>query len=152
MNALFELIGTSKFVTEQEVQTICDTPEYNVEFGKLIKWGPNKNKVKVDYHHKPTSQIALKWVKTIAFARIQFGSPFDENTNDIKLRSNRNIQDEFDFLEKLNYIDYDSGYGIQELFGIIVFKDGTWLEREEYDGSEWWKHCELPTEESLFSN
>lgn len=40
---------------------------------------------------------------------------------------------------------YDSGYGGQELFGWVVFKDGTWLERGEYDGSEWWAYKEPPT-------
>ena len=34
--------------------------------------------------------------------------------------------------------DYDNGYGLQELFGIIVFNDGLVLKRAEYDGSEWW--------------
>lgn len=38
--------------------------------------------------------------------------------------------------------DYDSGYGIQELFGVVYCKDSddnpTWLTRGEYDGSEWW--------------
>ena len=152
MNALFELIGTTEIVTEQEAQTICDTPEYNVEFGKLIRWGPNKGKIKVGYHHKPTSQIALKWVKTIAFAKIQFGDCFDENPVNIELRSNRNRQDELDFLENLSYINYDEGYGSQRLFGTIVFKDGTWLERHEYDGSEWWEYKKLPKEEELFNN
>ena len=39
---------------------------------------------------------------------------------------------------------YDSGYGSQEvaLDLIIVFKDSSYLEREEYDGSEWWRLIE----------
>jgi len=36
--------------------------------------------------------------------------------------------------------EYDDGFGGQELDGTIVFKDGTWLERGEYDGSEWWEY------------
>lgn len=42
--------------------------------------------------------------------------------------------------------EYDSGYGCQEAAAdlIIMFKDGSWLEREEYDGSEWWIHREIP--------
>ena len=39
----------------------------------------------------------------------------------------------------LNF-DYDDGYGAQHLFGLVLFKDNTWLERAEYDGSEWWEH------------
>lgn len=39
---------------------------------------------------------------------------------------------------------YDNGYGGQELFGYIWYKDGTWSERGEYDGKEWWRHIERP--------
>lgn len=46
-------------------------------------------------------------------------------------------------LDKLNFT-YDNGYGGQKLFGYIVFTDGTWLERAEYDGSEWWTYKQIP--------
>jgi hypothetical protein len=44
------------------------------------------------------------------------------------------------FFERIKGIEYYSGYGHQEINpGLqIVFKDGSFLEREEYDGSEWW--------------
>lgn len=45
--------------------------------------------------------------------------------------------------------EYDAGYGSQELFGCILFEDGSWLEREEYDGSEWWEYHRAPTVEDL---
>jgi hypothetical protein len=37
-------------------------------------------------------------------------------------------------------VDYDAGYGGQEIATdlVVVFADGSWLERGEYDGSEWW--------------
>lgn len=46
----------------------------------------------------------------------------------------------------LNDIDreYDDGYGWQELFGFIWWKDGTWSSRYEYDGKECWVHHEVP--------
>jgi hypothetical protein len=49
--------------------------------------------------------------------------------------------------EELNHIDmeYDAGYGSQELYGIVLFNDNTWLQRAEYDGSEWWVHMYPPT-------
>lgn len=34
--------------------------------------------------------------------------------------------------------EYDNGYGTQEISGVVLFKDNTWLSRGEYDGSEWW--------------
>ena len=48
------------------------------------------------------------------------------------------------FLQNLNF-DYDNGYGRQELFGSIWYTDGTWSERGEYDGSEWWDY-KIPPE------
>ena len=48
-----------------------------------------------------------------------------------------------DFLKQIDF-SYDAGYGSQELFGIIWFKDGTWGDRGEYDGSEWWELHEMP--------
>lgn len=47
------------------------------------------------------------------------------------------------FLQSLDYI-YDSGYGGQELHGTIWYKDGTWSDRGEYDGSEWWNYNSVP--------
>jgi hypothetical protein len=39
---------------------------------------------------------------------------------------------------------YYNGYGSQELFGIIWYVDGSWSERVEYDGSEWWGYRSCP--------
>ena len=47
-----------------------------------------------------------------------------------------------DFLEMSDY-EYDNGYGGAEVLDnlVIVFKDGTYLYRNEYDGSEWWDYA-----------
>lgn len=39
-------------------------------------------------------------------------------------------------------IDYDDGYGSQEIAAdlVVAFTDGGFLRREEYDGSEWWEY------------
>ena len=44
--------------------------------------------------------------------------------------------------EKVLDIDYDDGYGGQEIAAdlVVVFTDGGFLRREEYDGSEWWEY------------
>ena len=47
------------------------------------------------------------------------------------------------FLNSLNF-EYDNGYGSQELFGTVWFEGGTWAERDEYDGSEWWSYVGRP--------
>lgn len=47
------------------------------------------------------------------------------------------------FFKSLDFM-YDAGYGGQQLFGTVWLKDGIWLTRGEYDGSEWWDHHSLP--------
>ena len=48
------------------------------------------------------------------------------------------------FLAKLDF-KYDSGYGMQEVDGRVwLMEEGTWLERGEYDGSEWWVYRKCP--------
>lgn len=43
--------------------------------------------------------------------------------------------------------DYDEGYGSVEVDGsLVVAGDGWWLERAEYDGSEWWEFRRPPEE------
>lgn len=39
---------------------------------------------------------------------------------------------------------FDSSFGTQELFGVIWYDDGSWSERAEYDGSEWWAYKTCP--------
>lgn len=47
--------------------------------------------------------------------------------------------------ETIADIEYDDDYGIEEIYRdlIVVGKD-FWLERHEYDGSEWWEYKEMP--------
>lgn len=46
-------------------------------------------------------------------------------------------------LPRLDF-EYDDGFGGQQLFGYIWYTDGTWSDRSEYDGSEWWQHQVRP--------
>lgn len=40
---------------------------------------------------------------------------------------------------ELDSWEYDDGFGCQEFCGFITFKNSNmWLQRKEYDGSEWW--------------
>lgn len=46
--------------------------------------------------------------------------------------------------------EFDAGYGGTEVAeDLIVVGDNWWLERREYDGSEWWEYKEKPTEPKL---
>lgn len=52
----------------------------------------------------------------------------------------------FDSIEALDVVyGYSGGNGEQDLFGIVLFKDGSWLERGEYDGTEWWNYRKQPS-------
>ena len=47
--------------------------------------------------------------------------------------------------------NYDNGFGGQEVAeDIKVVGDYWWLERHEYDGSEWWEYKEMPTKPKEF--
>jgi len=42
--------------------------------------------------------------------------------------------------------EYDPGFGGAEVLqDLVVVGDDWWLEREEYDGSEWWEFKRKPT-------
>lgn len=89
-------------------------------------------------------------------------SEFIQNTNGLKIlccqinvetNNGENIeaklttgwcQEEYDEFIKSIDVEYDSGYGGQRLFGTIWFTDGTWFDRGEYDGSEWWHYNICP--------
>lgn len=43
-------------------------------------------------------------------------------------------------------VNYDDGYGAQEIADdLVIVGDNWWLERMEYDGSEWWEFKEKPS-------
>tara|TARA_R110000868_G_scaffold234054_3_gene487767 strand:+ start:1798 stop:2109 length:312 start_codon:yes stop_codon:yes gene_type:complete len=83
-------------------------------------------------------------------------SDFSKEVSDIKCLTISYEQQTFnlkigwteqDWNKLLNDLDfeYHEGYGGQELFDSIVwFNDGSWLERGEYDGSEWWAYKTTP--------
>lgn len=61
-----------------------------------------------------------------------------------------NLKCSFEEFQELADITYDNGYGSQEILSslTVVFKDGSRLIRDEYDGSESWKFL-LPLVEDL---
>lgn len=56
--------------------------------------------------------------------------------------------------ESLSKINYDSDFGKQNLFGIILMNDKTWYDREEHeecDGAEWWRYNRCPTKKDVLA-
>lgn len=49
------------------------------------------------------------------------------------------------FEEVARKTDYDNGFGAAEIrFDLIIVGRDWWLERNEYDGSEWWEFRTMP--------
>ena len=49
------------------------------------------------------------------------------------------------FIEQAKNTNYDNGYGRAEInLSLIIVGDNWWLEREQYDGSEWWAYKKMP--------
>lgn len=76
--------------------------------------------------------------REVEYVYITVGDPFYYETLELYKGTLEEV------LPKLENVVYDSGFGLQELFGIIWYTDGTWSERGEYDGSEWWEHRKRP--------
>lgn len=92
-----------------------------------------------------------EWFDKTAYGIVIYSYYADpENKKIAILKSDRTEKDEKLFYETLRSINYDDWYGLQQLFGEIVFKDGSWLSRGEYDGSEWWRLNKCPSEEDVF--
>ena len=70
----------------------------------------------------------------------------------IRLKPTEGLEGYNQAVELYSLIDYNDGFGSQELGGIIVFNDGSWLDRREYDGSEWWEFQQTPKIEDYNNN
>ena len=81
--------------------------------------------------------------KSIECARIEYNSDFYGEGKVCMLPVNYNSEQCKNFLDSLDF-NYDNGYGMQELYGIIWYEDGTWSSRYEYDGSESWEYHSRP--------
>ena len=70
---------------------------------------------------------------------------YDKSLEDIKWVGCTNFTIPLENFMNCADIEYDDGYGAQEVaIDLIVVGEGWWLERHEYDGSEWWEYKELP--------
>ena len=87
--------------------------------------------------------------RKIAYAKIKVNNDIlGDDAKYINLKPYHTCSERGEFYNSLRNINYDNGYGSQYVFGFVVFTDGTWIERKEYDGSEWWgsKRCPIYTD------
>lgn len=78
-------------------------------------------------------------------ASIHFGSAASVSLGENRFELKKGYTDEefAYFLSSLDF-EYKNGYGTQNLFGKVWLTNGVWLDRGEYDGSEWWEHYKYP--------
>lgn len=107
----------------------------------------SKTNAKLEFLSHIRSQFVPPIESNILCATIQKGDDYGDDEEIIErtfiLTTGYNQEDWNQFLSKLDFM-YDSGYGGQEVFGTIWYVDGTWSERDEYDGSEWYVHRFCP--------
>lgn len=64
--------------------------------------------------------------------------------DDTKWFGTKDFRIDADITQFLN-INYDNGFGGNEIpLEFIIVGDDFWLERHEYDGSEWWEFKTMP--------
>lgn len=92
-------------------------------------------------------QELLDIIKSRNLTILKIDITFDNIDYDLVSNEYNSISKHITSLDDLNF-EYDSGYGIQELFGVVYCKDinnnPVWLTRGEYDGSEWWNVNTIP--------
>ena len=79
----------------------------------------------------------------IKCADITVGDDWDNDRKKITLREGYTDLEFRQFLQLMDF-EYHDGFGRQALFGIVWLDNDEWLQRGEYDGSEWWDHMSLP--------
>ena len=72
--------------------------------------------------------------REVKYVSVTLGNEYSETTKHI----------EGTLVEVLPQLDFGYGYGEQELYGTIWYSDGTWSDRGEYNGSEWWAYRKCP--------
>lgn len=69
----------------------------------------------------------------------------NKTENDIKWVGSPKCYFTWEEFKKVADIEYDSGYGGQEVAtDLLIVGEDWWLERHEYDGSEWWEFKSHP--------
>ncbi len=68
---------------------------------------------------------------------------YPKDEEQVVLKKDYSPEELSSFLTSIDF-EYDSGFGGQELMGVIWYWDETWSDRREYDGSEWWEHQIVP--------
>lgn len=64
---------------------------------------------------------------------------------DVKWIGNKNFYVDIDKFMELADTEYNSNYGCEKVANdLIIVGSNWWLERNEYDGAEWWEFKQMP--------
>lgn len=67
--------------------------------------------------------------------------------NDVLWVGSKDLKTDWDNFANVADIDYDGGFGGQEIAqDLLIVGSDWWMERGEYDGSEWWEFKRKPQE------
>lgn len=81
--------------------------------------------------------------REVLCAEIVLDAPYEDNPLKVILKIGYSPYDFEKFLKQLDF-NYDSWQGNQELYGVIWYIEGSWSERDQCDGYEWWEYRSLP--------
>lgn len=165
MNALFEIFGRT---VELPKNIYCTTTEWKDGTTRRVRRPPEEVKKLLEEYRDQLQERHPNWMLYICdnrnvlfidndlieqeidgkirWAEISYSEDMYTRSKIAYLRPNRTSEDIGKFIDDLFAIEYYDGFGHQELFGNVVFKDGSWLERWEYDGSEGWVRKSCPDE------
>lgn len=77
----------------------------------------------------------------------EFLERYGKNWDDVRHITTRDGDEVMsaDKFRRLANREYDAGFGGTEVReDLVIVGDGWWIERHEYDGSEWWEYKTLP--------
>lgn len=85
-------------------------------------------------------------MKNLYEETVNFLAEYGRSIDDVVFVSGNGHEIPLDnFTEIARAFDYNDGYGAVEVpVDLRVVGRGWWLERQEYDGSEWWEYKTIP--------
>ena len=74
----------------------------------------------------------------------------NKQESDVRWVGTRSYKTTWEVFKKNANVKYDNGYGLAQVVeSLLVVGENWWLEREEYDGTEWWVYKALPKEPAV---
>ena len=66
-------------------------------------------------------------------------------SKDVVWVGNEEVKTNWENFAKIADVEYDHGFGSQQVAtDLLIVGKNWWLERHEYDGSEWWEFKQMP--------